>query len=95
MRKIENELEPSWIIINNKRVLESLEQCNGNSTLPGNYMVSTFDFSTLYTTLPHDDLIQRIVALSNKYFDSEIDIKYNNKKLVITKNNFVYFKIFH
>ena len=87
--KIDNECENSWIIKNNKKVLESLEQCNGNSTLPGNYMVATFDFSSLYTTLPHDDLIHRIVALSNKYFDSEIKVTYNNNNLVITKSQFV------
>ena len=87
--RIENEPEPCWIIKNNKRVLESLEECNINTRLPGNYMVSTFDFSTLYTSLPHDDLIQRIVALANKHLGSEIEITYNSKKLLITKSNFV------
>ena len=52
-------------------------------------MVSTFDFSILYTTLPHDNLIQRIAVLANKHFGSEIEITYNSKKLLITKSNFV------
>ena len=54
-------------------VKKLLEQCNGNSTLSENYMVATFDFSSLCTTLSHN-LIRRIVALSNKYFDSELII---------------------
>ena len=55
--KIELESDSSWIIKNNGRVLRSLEECNVDPGLPGNHMVSTFDFSTLYTALPHHDLI--------------------------------------
>ena len=87
--KIEKESEFGWIIKNNKKVLQSLEQCNDNPEFPGNFMLATFDFSTLYTTLPHDDLIRCIVALYNKYFTREIHIHYNSKKYIISKVNFV------
>ena len=90
IQKIEHESEFSWIIGNNNKVLESLNQCNENyPSVPGNFMLATFDFSTLYTALPHDDLIHRTVALFNKYIDSTLEIKYNNKKLVFNKNDVV------
>ena len=65
--RVELESESSWIIRNNKRVLESLEECNANPGLPGNHMITSFDFSTLYTALPHGDLIRCLVALYSKY----------------------------
>ena len=52
-------------------------------------MIATFDFSTLYTTLPHDDLIRCIVALYNRYINSDIEILYKNRKLIISKMLFV------
>ena len=61
--KVELESEFSWIIKNNRKVLKSLEECNANPGVPGNHMLTTFDFSTLYTALPHDDLIRCLVAL--------------------------------
>lgn len=89
MHKIEMESEYNWIIKNNHKVLKSLAQCNENTTFPGNFMLSTFDFSTLYTTLPHYDLIRSIVALFSKYFDTDINIKFNNQLLNINKSDFV------
>ena len=50
--RVELESEFNWIIKNNRRVLESLEECNANPGLPGNHMIATYDFSTLYTSLP-------------------------------------------
>ena len=87
--RIELESEFSWIIKNNRRVLESLEDCNANPGLPGNHMITTFDFSTLYTALPHDDLIRCLVALYNKYFTGEVGVMYNSKKIIISKDDFV------
>ena len=87
--KVESESGNSWIIRNNSKVLETLLHCNENPGLPGNYMISTFDFSTLYTTLPHNDLIRCIVALYNKYIQSDIEVFYRNRKLIISKILFV------
>ena len=67
----------------------ALEDCNTNPGLPGNHMVTTFDFSTLYTTLPHDDLIRCLVALYNKYFTGDIGILFRSKKIIISKEDFV------
>ena len=52
-------------------------------------MISTFDFSTLYTALPHDDLIRCLVAIYSKYFSDDVGIVFNAKKLTISKNDFV------
>ena len=87
-KKVTIESEFNWIINNNKKVLQSIDCCNENPVFPGNFMAATFDFSTLYTTLPHDDLIRCIVALYNKYFDNDVSIYYK-KNLVVTKINFV------
>ena len=87
--RIEEESETNWIIKNNHKVLEILSQCNENPGLPGNHMIATFDFSTLYTTLPHDDLIRSVVALYNKYIHSDVDIYYKNRKVTISKMLFV------
>ena len=87
--RVELESESSWIIRNNKRVLESLEECNTNPGLPGNHMITSFDFSTLYTALPHGDLIRCLVALYSKYFTGDVGIKFKSKKLNISKVDFV------
>ena len=87
--RIELESEFGWIIKNNKKVLESLEECNANPGLPGNHMITTFDFSTLYTALPHDDLIRCLVALYNKYFTGDVGIMFRSKKIHISKVDFV------
>ena len=87
--KIQDESESSWIIKNNCKVLNTFSHCNDNPVLPGNHMVATFDFSTLYTTLPHDDLIRCIVALHNKYIHSNIEVFYRNRKLIISRILFV------
>ncbi|MEL7079427.1 MAG: reverse transcriptase domain-containing protein [Cyanobacteria bacterium J06582_2] len=87
--RIELESEFSWIIKNNKKVLESLENCNANPGFPGNHMITTFDFSTLYTALPHDDLIRCLVALYNKYFTGDIRLTFKYKKITISKDDFV------
>ena len=89
--KVHNLNKNSWIIINNKKVLDVITSCNDNQGIPGNYMIATFDFSTLYTSLPHDDLIRCIVALYNKYINSDIEVFHRNKKISISKVQFVNF----
>ena len=87
--KIELESEFNWIIKDNKSVLKSLEECNANPGFPGNHMISTFDFSTLYTAIPHDNLIRCLVALYNKYFIGEIGLSFRSKKITVSKDDFV------
>ena len=41
-----------WVIENSKPVIEKLEKVNSQR---GAKDISTYDFSTLYTKLPHDD----------------------------------------
>ena len=62
------ESEYNWIIKNNNKVLEMLNEKSDNQENFDNFKVATFDFSTLFTTLPHNDLIRCIVALLNRYF---------------------------
>ena len=87
--RIEEESESNWIIKNNSKVIDTLIHCNDNPILPGNHMIATFDFSTLYTTLPHGDLIRCIVALLNKYVRSNIEIVYKNRKIILDNILFV------
>ena len=87
--EVETKADSCWIVKNNGKVLQSLTQCNDNPGMPGNHMIATFDFSTLYTTLPHDDLIRCLVALYNKYIHQDVIIHYQNKKLNISKIEFV------
>ena len=87
--RVELESEFGWIIKNNKKVLKSLEECNANPGLPGNHMITTFDFSTLYTALPHDDLIRCLVALYNKYFTGDVGIMFRSRKIIVSKDDFV------
>ena len=87
--KINNESENCWIIKNNSKVLENISRCNDNPGVPGNHTIATFDFSTLYTALPHKDLIRCIVALYNKYIHTDLELKYKHNKLVINKIQFV------
>ena len=87
--RVELESEFSWIIKNNRKVLRSLEECNANPGLPGNHMITTFDFSTLYTALPHDDLIRCLVALYNKYFTGDISVKFRSNRIIVSKDDFV------
>ena len=87
--RIELESEFGWIIKNNRKVLKSLEECNANPGLPGNHMITTFDFSTLYTALPHGDLIRCLVALYNRYFTGDVGLMFRSKKIIVSKDDFV------
>lgn len=86
---ISMESDSNWIINNNNKVLKALNELNSNNIYQGDSMVATFDFSTLYTTLPHNDLIRCIVALYNKYVSADLVIYYEKKKIILTKSKFV------
>ena len=89
MEAVSLESEYNWIIKNNNSVLEKLNIINIDQENLNDFKIATFDFSTLFTTLPHDDLIRNIVALLNKYFSSDIIIYFRNKKVILTKSKFV------
>ena len=83
--------EDNWIMKNNNKVLEVLNNWSDNNEISNNLKVVTFDFSTLFTTIPHDDLIRCIVALLNKYFASDIVIHFDNEKLFSLNQNLLKF----
>ena len=86
---ISMESENNWVIKNNNKVLKALDELNSDNRFYEDSMVTTFDFSTLYTTLPHNDLIRCIIALYDKYFSADLIMHYENKKITLTKTKFV------
>ena len=58
-----------WVVQNSFPVIEKLESINTKKKAKS---VSTYDFSTLYTNLPHDDLV--------KVLDSTVDFAFNGGK---------------
>ena len=53
-----------WILKNSKDLLDNLKS-RSFSQVPS---IKTFDFSTLYTTLPHDKLKTRLKETTHKAF---------------------------
>ena len=71
-----------WVIENTSPVIDKLTQINAKR---GAKDVSTYDFSTLYTKLPHDDLIQNLNDVVDFAFDGGKKKKGNRKYLTVTK----------
>ena len=55
-----------WVIENSKPLINKLNVINSRKK---NKEISTFDFSTLYTKLPHDDLLRVLNSLIDFVFD--------------------------
>ena len=55
-----------WVVQNNKPVINSINELNKRRKATS---VSTFEFSTLYTKLPHNKLLMVLNSLINFYFD--------------------------
>ena len=55
-----------WVIENSKPILEKIEKINNKKNAK---VISTFDFSTLYTKLPHEDLINVLHKIIDFAFD--------------------------
>ena len=53
-----------WILKNSKQLLDNLQS---NSITSVN-SIKTFDFSTLYITIPHDQLKSRLSSIVNQAF---------------------------
>ena len=71
-----------WVIENTSPVIDKLSQINARR---GAKDVSTYDFSTLYTKLPHDDLIQNLNDVVDFAFDGGKKKKGNRKYLTVSK----------
>ena len=74
-----------WILKNSKQLLENI-QANSLSSINS---IKTFDFSTLYTTIPHDKLKSRLASLVKQAFYSK-----NGKKryeYIVVNYNSSYF----
>lgn len=68
-----------WIIDNSKNVLETIEYYNDNDNIKN---INSYDFSTLYTKIPHKDLKEKIIWVVEKAF-------YNKSKSHIYVNNHI------
>ena len=53
-----------WILKNSKELLENLKAQSLHSV----NSIKSFDFSTLYTTIPHDKLKSKLKAIINQCF---------------------------
>ena len=67
-----------WVVQNNKLVIDAMNGLNKQRKATS---VSIFDFSTLYTKLPHNKLLMVLNSLIDFYFDGG-ECKY------ITVNNY-------
>ena len=56
-----------WVVQNSFPIVEQLDRINAKKNAK---RISTFDFSTLYTTIPHDLLIEVLANVVNLVFDS-------------------------
>ena len=55
-----------WVVQNSSPVIEHLNRINAKKKAK---RISTFDFATLYTTLPHDLLVKTLTEIINFVFD--------------------------
>jgi len=54
-----------WIVDNSVEILKKIEQCNKKTVRN----IRTYDFSTLYTSIPHKDLKKRIEKIIDQCFN--------------------------
>jgi len=74
-----------WILKNSKILLENLDKYSQTKITS----LKTFDFSTLYTTLPHSKLKSRLADIIHKAFVSKNGKRRYN--FLVVKNNTAYF----
>ena len=82
-----NGVNNMWILKNLTSLLSSLDQldvCTATS-------VQTFDFSTLYTSIPHDLLKSRISNLvHNAFREKDGSVRYTHVKVTRAKGYFIH-----
>ena len=71
-----------WVIENSAPVIEKMTQINAKRNAKD---ISTYDFSTLYTKLPHDDLIQNLNEIVDFAFEGGKRKKGNRKYLTVSR----------
>ena len=77
-----------WVIQNSKPVLDRLCEINKFKKARS---ISTFDFSTLYTKLPHDNLIEVLNILIDFVFNGGRNKPDGNRKFLTVSKNRCYF----
>ena len=60
-----------FIIDDRKEVVDLMEMMNANRKGGGRKKVSTYDFSTLYTSIPHDKLKEKMKEFINRIFQKK------------------------
>ena len=76
-----------WIIQNSFPILKKLDEINLKRKAKE---ISTFDFSTLYTKLPHDDLIRVLHEMIDFAFNGGKFKNKGNRKYLTVFNNYSY-----
>ena len=71
-----------WVIENSSPIIEKLTRINVRKKAKD---ISTYDFSTLYTKLPHDDLIQNLNEIVDFAFKGGKKKAENRKYITVTK----------
>ena len=77
-----------WVIENSEPVLERIKQLNKNNKAKS---ISTFDFSTLYTKLPHTDLVKVLSELIDFVFKGGRKDVNGSRKFLTVKNSSCFF----
>ena len=77
-----------WVIQNSKTLINRLNKLNQKHNAK---MISTFDFSTLYTKLPHSDLIRVLSNLIDLVFNGGGKTDSGNRKYLTVKGKSCYF----
>ena len=72
-----------WILKNSKDLLDNLNSRSFSQV----FSIKTFDFSTLYTTLPHDKLKTRLKETIHKAFSHR---NYGSKFVVLGYNSHIF-----
>ena len=76
-----------WVIENSFPVIEKLTKLNERKKARN---ISTYDFSTLYTKLPHDELIENLDEIVDFVFKGGNKKKDGNRKYLTVRGSFTY-----
>ena len=75
-----------WVIENSAPVIEKISNLNNRKKAKS---LSTYDFSTLYTKLPHDDLVKNLNRIVDFVFEGGNDKKDGNRKYLTVQGSSV------
>ena len=76
-----------WVIENSAPVIEKISNLNNRKKAKS---LSTYDFSTLYTKLPHDDLVKNLNRIVDFVFEGGNDKKDGNRKYLTVRGSSVF-----